>query len=377
MPFTGYVCPAGTPETATAKVGQRNRIEHCVGVCENPCVSPPLLAAMWLAENRNHHTGTYLSASMIANDVSCARQTWYERRPDLEVYESPRKRFWPFRGTVIHGLIEGSGPLVAPFGWMQELRMAVPLTYRDYPAPVFEDVTEALDDEAWLREQAVAQLAGRPAARERTVARWTGEYDSTRPLVITVGGTTDCYNPYRRLLHDYKTLSDTKIPEFLREELGGRYSPFVKDAWVMQTNIYAWLVSRTPITDAMRDGFARLGLPPLEGDLLPAPTKIEMQLVSMMEFPLTGRPYVPQREYVPVEVGGVPVLPADEVEAFVRERALTWYRYLTLGEQPPVVPVKQQWMCKHCPFNGDLLEGAPCRPKAERAAARANPKGGA
>lgn len=345
MPLVGYICPPNAPTNQHQRPGQRNKIAHCLGTCPAPCVSPPLLAAMYEAEHRNHHKGSYLSASMIANETSCPRQVWFERQPDIEVYEPARRRFWPFRGTIIHALVEGSGPLVAPFGWMQELRMAVPLVYEDLAAPVFNEAGD-----------------------------FTGDYDDTQPLTIMLGGTTDCYNPYLRHLHDFKTVSDLKIYGLLNGEEGGRFSQSIKDSWVLQTNIYGWLVSQTHITEEMRAEFRKYGLPELEGDFLPTPTSLEMQVISMMDIPLTGRGY--QHKYkapgksravtTDYTLESVPVLPAAEIEAYVRTRALDWFEWLVLGVKPDVVRGESSWLCYHCPFNGEKVQGGPCMPTAER-----------
>ena len=291
---------------------------------------------MWQAEQWNIHKGAYLSASTLARD-GCARQLWYERQPTTQLYENPRRRFWPFRGTLIHSLVEGAGSLVAPFGWMQELRMSVPLAYPEYPAPVFD-------------EQGV----------------WTGEWDSTRYLTIEVGGTTDAYNPFLLALHDFKTIGDGKISDFLQGKQGGTFSPFIKDEWVWQVNIYSWLIRKTRIEPHHREQFEAHRLPELPTTHFPRPTTLQMQLISMMEIPFTGRAYVPQRSYQEYVIDAVPVLSDQEIDTFVRDQALTWYRWLTLGEQPPVVAKKKAWMCKNCPFNGDLVPTGTCFPESER-----------
>lgn len=334
MPLAGWVCPAGTPTA-----GQRNEgYEHCVSAtgCRHKCVSPPLLISMWNAEHANHHKGSYLSASSLSS-FGCARQTYFERIYDF--YETPRRRFWPFRGTVIHGLVEHGGAEAAKHGWMQELRMSVPIHYRDLPAPTFD-------------EHGV----------------WTGDFDSNEHLVITLGGTTDGYNMLTRELHDFKTLSDLKVQSFLNGKDGGQWSRTIKDAWVWQTNIYAWLVSRTPV-EAVRDKLEAAGLAVPTTQYLPKPDTIRMQLISMMEIPLTGTTYVPLRSNDTYDVDGVPVLPDHEVEEFIRARALDWFRWLVLRVKPPVVEKKLDWMCKTCTFNGEAIFGERCMPNSERKAA--------
>lgn len=290
---------------------------------------------MWNAEHTNHHRGNYISASSLSS-TSCARQTWFER--NFGFYETPRRRFWPFRGTVCHALIEGSGPEAVKYGWMQEIRMAVVLEFRDMPAPLFDED-----------------------------GSWTGEFDSIQHLVITLGGTCDAYN-YRTLdLHDYKTIGDAKVGPFLKGKSGGQWSPNIKDDWVLQTNIYRWMIGRTRVDD-VRWWFDLHNLPVPYGEFLQAPERISMQLVSMMEIPLTGTTYVPQRSIEGYEIGDVPVLDDAEMEAFIRTEVLRWYRWLVLGEKPPVVEQALSWMCKSCQFNGDVIFGERCHPDSERKA---------
>jgi hypothetical protein len=330
----GFVCPAGTPTNEHQRPGQRNEAEYCLGHCPNPCVSPPLLAKMWSMEQSNVHQGDYLSASMLSGE-GCPRQTWYERQPDTELYEVPRRRFWPTRGTVIHGLIEGVRDVVAPHGWLQELRMLVPLVYPEHPAPIFDHN-----------------------------GVFTGEYDTTRPLIINIRGTTDAYNPWRLWLHDFKTLADYRVEEFLEGKQAGDFHEHVKNSWVWQVNIYAWLIAHTVISDEWREYFRQHRLPDLPGQYFPAPNRLQMQLISMMEPVLTatGRLYQLKvgRTLQEYHVEDVPTLPLDDVESFIRPKALQWYRWLTLGEIPPVVDKKRQWMCRNCPFYSKAIPGERC-----------------
>lgn len=321
----GYTCP---PTAPTA--GNRNDIEHCLGVCPHPCISPPLLAAIWSAEQKNHHQGAYVSASMISG-AGCRRQTYYERFSDF--YESPRRRFWPFRGTMAHRIIEDAGGVVEPYGWMQELRMKVPLEFPDEPAPV-------LDADGFF----------------------TGVFSDTDHLTIDMGGTTDAYNPFIKRLDDYKTMADAKVQGFIKGSMGGSYSPHFGDAWVMQLNIYRWLIAHTPITADWKKQFKKHGLTPPKGKFFPAPEQLHIQAVSMMEVPISGQPYQPMRAGTPYDIDPIPVLPLEEIEVIIRAGALQWYDALVLGHIPPVVKKSDRWMCKSCPFNGELIEGERCLP---------------
>jgi hypothetical protein len=341
MPLMGYVCPEGTPTNEHQRPGQRNYISYCLGDCPNPCVSPPLLAAMWQSEQWNYHKGAYLSSSMISNTSGCPRQTWYERQPDVEVFEHPRRRWWPFRGTFIHGLVESAEEVVAPYGWMQELKMSWGIEYPDEPHPEFD-----------------------------ADGNFTGNF-TDKPLVITLSGTTDAYNPVTKQLHDFKTLSDEKIADFLAgkeaSKGGSTYHPQIKDAWVRQTNVYGLLVGKTRITPEWREALGKHGIT-LEGEYFPKPERLQMQMITMMEPILTasGRAYVKMRDTTEYHVSDVPLIDEAELEAFVREQAYKWYRWLVLGEQPPVVPKSKDWLCRNCAFNGHVFNGAPCRPREER-----------
>lgn len=327
MPLVGYVCPSGTPTA-----GARNDVKHCLGACPHPCVSPPLLAAIWSAEQKNHHTGAYVSASMISGS-GCKRQTFYERFTDF--YESPRRRFWPFRGTLSHRIIEDAGGVVEPYGWMQELRMKVPLHFPDEPAAIL--------DENGL---------------------FTGTFSDTNHLVIDMGGTTDAYNPFLLRLDDFKTMADAKVAGFIKGAMGGTYSPHFSDAWVIQLNIYRWLIAHTPITRKWKNQFKKHGLTSPTGKFFPAPEKLHIQSISMMEVPITGATYFPMRSGTGYDIDPIPVLPLDEIETIIRAGALQWYDALVLGHVPPVARKSEQWWCKNCPFNGELIPGERCLPKA-------------
>lgn len=344
MALRGYVCPRDTPTNEWQAPGQRNTIEHCLGKCRNPCVSPVLLAKMWDTERRNHHTGTYISSSMLASE-GCARQVWFERQPDVEVYETPRRRYWPFRGTIIHGLIEGAAPVVLPYGWLQELRLSVDLVYPDQPAPIFD-----------------------------ANGVFTGAFDTTKPLTITVGGTTDAVNPYIRELHDHKSTGDLKLQRYLSGKQGGTFCRSVPDTFVWQTNIYGWLLSKTEISEDIRRQLREAGCRDIRQRTFPSPRRIRIQLLTMMEIPITGTAYTPLRTDISYDMEEVPVLPHWKVEAFVREHAYNWYRWLVLGEKPPIQPKK--WQCDNCPFNAHIHSEGLCYPETEGSSLQDDPNGG-
>lgn len=236
MPLIGYVCPPGGEEP-----GRQNARDYCLTECQLPCVTPPLLAAMWKADTGNYHQGDYISASMLSGS-GCARQVMFERYQDY--YDMPQKRYWPFRGTHAHSIVEGAADIIAPFGWLQEIRMATTLQYAQ-PAPVFDEQ-----------------------------GQWTGDVDSTQDLEIVVRGTCDAYNPVTRTLVDCKSMADKKVEMMIKGSTPGTYSKHLQDSWVAQLNIYRFLIARTPVPESVHEAFAAHGLKKLRGKTFPAPHPI-------------------------------------------------------------------------------------------------------
>lgn len=326
MPLKGYVCPPGGEAP-----GRQNELEYCLTDCQLPCVTPPLLAAMWKADTTNYHQGDYISASMLAGS-GCSRQVMFERYEDF--YEQPTRRYWAFRGTHAHSIVEGAADIIDRYGWLQEIRMSTTLTY-ELAAPVFD-----------------------------AHGLWTGDFDSTKDLEIVVRGTTDAYNPIRRLLVDCKSMADKKVDMMIKGSTPGTYSKNLQDSWVAQLNIYRYLISRTPVPDSVRETFHNLGLPPLRGPHFPAPTRLYIQGIAMMSHPVSGsRLGVTARGQTTMyDIDDVPVWSLEETEAYIRPRALEWYKALNLKQMPPVVPKDKDWLCRSCAFRGNH-----CHPDEERA----------
>lgn len=325
MPIVGYVCPPGGEEP-----GRQNEVTYCLTRCTMPCVTPPLLAAMWKSDTGNYHQGDYISASMLAGS-GCARQVMFERYEDF--YDLPQKRYWPFRGTHAHSIVEGAADVIAPYGWLQEIRMATTLKYAQ-PAPVFDEH-----------------------------GRWTGDVDSSKDLEIVVRGTCDAYNPLTRALVDCKSMADKKVEMMLKKSTPGTYSKNLQDSWVAQLNIYRYLIGRTPIPEWVREQFAQHGLPPLKGKTFPSPTRLYIQGIAMMSHPVSGSrvAHKERGKTTLYDIDNVPVWTVQETEDYIRPRALEWYKALNLKQVPPVVPQDKAWLCKNCAF-----EGKQCFPEQER-----------
>lgn len=321
MPLAGFTCPPWSPTAGT-----QNQLEHCLGGCQHQCVSPLLLNAMWKAERDNHHKGAYISASMLSA-TGCARQTLLERMEPF--YEVPTRRWWPFRGTIIHAVIENAGVNeMLKYGWLQELRMSVPIKY-DMAAPELDET-----------------------------GTWTGEF-LDKPLVITLGGTTDGYNCRTRELHDFKSMADVKVEMFAA-------AGAADNKWTWQLNVYRWLIMHTKTPKKVRKMF------PDMPEFLPEPTDLVVQGIGMMGIPRTGRRFGMRRKksnyyaYEETEIENIPLLPLEDVEDFIRRETLRWYRTLVLGQTPDVVPESEAWLCRSCAFNGELVKGGTCFPSQER-----------
>jgi len=323
----GFVCPPQVPTK-----GERHEVDHCLSKCVHPCVAEPLIAAIYHANVRNPHKGAYLSASMIAGS-NCMRKTHYERLDPAGHYELIRNVYWPFRGTIAHKVIEDRGDEAFHLTqFMQEITMRVPLVFPDRPAPIFTD--DGL---------------------------WTGEYDPTKPLIIELGGTCDAYSPWKLKLYDFKTMADAKARMVIEQ---GKIEP----NWIVQMNIYRYLIANTEISEKDREEFRKHGLPDLPGTHYPAPETLRIQGIGMMEIPLTGQGYVMQRQWQQNDIPPIPVMTLEETEALIRDRAIAWFDALVLGIKPPVVEDDRSWMCKSCSFNGEVIEGERCFPKKERSA---------
>ena len=164
---------------------------------------------------------------------------------------------------------------------------------------------------------------------------------------------------------DFKSMGDEKAERYaIRGTVEERHEE--------QLNIYRWLIARTRITDQLRARLASVGYDPGTQEFLPAPEDLSIQGISMMSLVCSGttaemkvKRALPNGQMMTeqrlIVVQPVKTWSLEETEAFVRPRALQWYRHLMLGEIPEVVPQSKQWMCSNCPFLGK-----PCDPVTER-----------
>lgn len=193
---------------------------------------------------------------------------------------------------------------------------------------------------------------------------FTGTYDQTQRLQVVVRGTCDAYNPVTRTLVDCKSMSDKKVEMMIKGSTPGTWSAHLQDSWIAQLNIYRYLISKTPVPRTVKTAFKKAGLPAIAGKTFPAPEQLYIQGIAMMHHPVSGSKLAfkePRRGVNVYEIDHVPVWTLDEIEDFIRPKALEWYRALSLKELPPVVPVEKAWLCKNCSFHNTA-----CFPEQER-----------
>lgn len=272
---------------------------------------------------------------MLCESV-CARKTYFERREPF--YEVPTRCWWPVRGTLLHTVVEAAGlDELEQYGWIQEMRMAVPLKYPDIPQPELD-----------------------------AAGNFTGTF-LDEPLVITLGGTCDAYNCITRELHDFKSMADIKVEMFVKAEQA-------EEKHEIQLNVYRWLIANTKTPRILRKRWPDLP------KFLPPPERLVIQAIGMMDIPKSGgrfgmrvgTPGSKYKRYQEFEVAGIPVWPLEKTETFIRERALNWYRWLVLGELPPITAELvgkdgHRWPCKSCAFYGEMIPNGICFPNEEAA----------
>jgi len=179
---------------------------------------------------------------------------------------------------------------------------------------------------------------------------------------VMIGGTTDEWNPPRSMLDDFKSMADRKAERYA---IKGE----VEDKHEVQLNIYGWLLANTRIDDPLRERLAAVGYDPGDVEFLPQPKHLSIQGISMMHLPYagtTGQIKIPTGKGMRSDthdytIKPVRTWPLAEVEAYIRPKVYQWYRWLILGEPPPVVPASEHWLCRGCAFYRDL-----CHPETER-----------
>jgi len=266
------------------------------------------------------HRGHYISVTGL---LGCMRQTFLER--SIDYYLEPAKSWWKLRGKIVHSLLEGSQGIS---DWYTEIE------YK-YLIGDFDGV------QYWLR------------------------------------GTIDVLRPLAQKILDYKTMGDKGLVSL---KFG------LKKDHIMQFNMYRFLVLRGSLVDET------LTLPKID-DI----TDITSYYMTMMQVANSGGVYEEDTiyrdsdpEHYPNEVSrtilsertdlvlkkgkrkakaimddyevktkrrwrltyripSVPLLPLDDIEAFIKSMAPHMVNAFSKGTVPPMCdPETRIWKCNYC-----------------------------
>jgi hypothetical protein len=347
MPIAAFACPPGKPT-----FGEQHDVEHCITQCQHQCYSPFLMAAIAAVNQKNHHKGRYVSATALP---SCKRRLRAERELDYAPYYE--ECYAAFRGTITHTVIEeaatvvlSSGKSLVDYGFVLEWNMKVGFCLREghggFPIPADTDVDD-LATYAQL-ECPVCTAEGLPS-----------------DLVIILGGTLDGSQPLWHLfdaetgvlpckLHDIKTQKEYALRLFVKGDPKNTLHPAIKDDYVKQARVYAYLASRsTPPASLVARGVKQVVM-----------VESHIQAFAMGEAPWTGGgPFVWKDDYrhpfkpwpmYPIDLGTV-----EWVEEYIRSEAREILDTLVLRKSRGTVAKPDRsskgshsWLCDFCAFHG-------------------------
>lgn len=383
MPVVKFACPPGKK-----KYGQAFPVVYCITECDEKCMSPYLMAAIAASNQRNHHKGRYLSATSL---TSCARKLRLERTVPYAEYFS--QLYYAFRGTITHTVIEeaalvdlGDGKSLIDYGFLSEWRMQIGFCFKHGGFPISPELDPS--DLASLEEieclictaegtpkdqQEVFILGGtldgaEPLWNGGKVFSWPKVYEYLKnggdPKKLYAGEWDEFmdevppFDPetgvlYCRL-HDLKTLMEYAVNYMVKGDPKNALHAQIKDAYVIQARIYAYLAARSIPPERLRErGVKQLRM-----------ASSDIQGFAMGTAPWTGGgPFVWKDNYrnpkkawpmFPVDLGT-----EEWVENFIRERARPIYDSLILGktrgpvcEPEPSSKGSHNWHCDHCVFHG-------------------------
>lgn len=383
MPVVKFACPPGKK-----KYGQAFPVVHCITECDEKCMSPYMMAAIAASNQRNHHKGRYLSATSL---TGCARKLRLERTVPYAEYFS--QLYYAFRGTITHTVIEeaalvdlGDGKSLIDYGFLSEWRMQIGFCFKHggFPIPPELDPSDlaSLEEIECLictaegtpkDQQEVFILGGtldgaEPLWNGGKVFSWpkvyeylnnggdpkklyAGEWDEFMDEVPPFDPETGVL--YCRL-HDLKTLMEYAVNYMVKGDPKNTLHAQIKDAYVIQARIYAYLAARSIPPERLRErGVKQLRM-----------ASSDIQGFAMGTAPWTGGgPFVWKDNYrnpkkawpmFPVDLGT-----EEWVENFIRERARPIYDSLILGktrgpvcEPEPSSKGSHNWQCDYCVFHG-------------------------
>lgn len=352
MPVKYFSCPPDKPT-----YGEFHDVEHCVTKCQHQCYSPFLMAAIYGTNIRNHHKGRYVSATALSG---CKRKLKLERTVDYA--EEAQSLYAAFRGTITHTVVESametafpSGNTLASLGFVAEWNMIVGFCLREGHGafPVAPDVD--VDDMASYAQHScpVCDREGIPHNEQEwvflggTLDGAAPVFDLDAPVENTIFIDEEGTAHYK--LSDIKTMKSFALGYMVRGDPKNTLHPQIKDDYVRQARVYAYLSSRATVPAALVDrGIKRIKM-----------VRSDIQAFAMGEAPWTGGGTYRWKDHFKNPLKDWPMYPIDLaddawVEDYIRTEARPILESLILDQnRGPIRKPEQAWLCKgYCSFAG-------------------------
>lgn len=195
MAIIGTLCPPGYKDND--KKIKRLGFDTCITNCKNKCLPEPVLNVMFDRLKKDHHKGTYISATALQG---CMRQTYLERTKDYYIRPSDR-HYDSLRGSLIHETLS-----------VQDKNKYIieKDLYYDFKCDPYEIIEE--DGNKVIRDY------------------------------VRLYGRIDLYDKEKRKIIDFKTQKDNGLDFLLRNG-----EP--KKDHIIQTNIYKFLLEKGKFKD--------------------------------------------------------------------------------------------------------------------------------
>lgn len=345
MPITGYICP---PFTKRGRKGKTGTPEYCVTRCKEKCLSPALIAAITYVNSSNHHVGRYVSAT---STTGCIRRLTLERtKPYFAPLNTSGGLWASFRGTIIHTAVEAAaeaklfdGKSLIDLGFLIEQHLKVGWCLAcSYPFTCAPDAKPDTFAEAC------------PTCESEETFLFGGTLDILAPAPFYGYGKFDPETGVlTAILEDCKTMSDGYALDhfILGNNPDYEYHRHVKDEYVIQASLYAFLLRFVPIPESLREK----GVKEIVVD------HSRIQAISMSKGAYTGSSVMHKRHYSkPEEAFEIPVvdfLPDEKIIAHIQKEGRAIYDSLVTGRKrgPIVKPSKNRkhphsFMCGLCAF---------------------------
>jgi len=361
LPQIGNKCP-GLNEYHTFES------RYCLDVCDHQCVPASVLVHIQNKQRVDVHQGEYVSITALT-DSACPRQFYLERT--IPFYVEPPKNWWAIRGTLLHEILQH--PNFAAI--LDDMRKYV---FRALKRG--EVLDPEVVKEKWNQLEQMAHELNLLLPENNLIPDWEPEIPYQYSLGMingkerTLFGTIDVLRRKLKAILDYKTIGDKGLA-FIKDG--------AKEDHIFQFNGYRFLVMKGHPVGVRPEDYT-----PVEIE------RITAYYMSMMEVVNTGGLMVQTTDYrvsdipedskhISKEIIGtvqelvtkrgrrkdsidpndkelrtktkykltyaipeVPLLPLDEVEAKIKERAQVLFQAFDTKQVPPMVgPEVREWKC--------------------------------